>query len=96
MCVSSLYDTVSQIFVVFNQESRYDAHFLSNFPFVLIVFSLKRPSPIKTSFFAGSMFIGNIAAKTYNLGQNIFRRFYVLAQVILITSKMELDYYHQI
>ena len=31
----------------------------------------------------------------YNLGQNIWRLFDVLAQFLFTTSETELDYYHQ-
>ena len=31
----------------------------------------------------------------YNLGQNIWRLFYFLAQFFFTTSEAELDYYHQ-
>ena len=31
----------------------------------------------------------------YNLGQNIRRHFYILAQISSTSSEMELDHYHQ-
>ena len=31
----------------------------------------------------------------YNLGQNIRRHFYILAQILSASSEMELDHYHQ-
>ena len=36
-----------------------------------------------------------VTLQIWNLGQNIFRFFYVLAQLFFTKSDMELDYYHE-
>ena len=36
-----------------------------------------------------------VTPQIWNLGQNIFRLFHVLAQLFFTKSDMELDYYHE-